>query len=280
MPLQLFAQDVSGIWSGTIQVQGFDLEYELVISQQSDDLSGYSLTVFSIDGVNNMGIKSVIFKKKKGNLVIEDDDLIYNNYTTSPKRVKLFGNLSLTEMDTAVFLDGTFYTRQIDLRSPDDNLYSGTIHLRRLDNSAKTKLTAQLDKMNLLSSLSFSNVKTKPATVIEQPQPAVVKTEEPPKPITIKDSSTALLPKENKVDPIRQKPAEPVAIVNEKASEPEKTSDFGDLIVTKTVSKNQLPPETTKKPDSSLIKAVNKKPVDMANIKSVADLPKGFECSG
>ena len=161
------------------------------------------LTVFSIDGVDNMGIKSVIFKKKKGNITIEDDDLIYNNYTTSPKRVKLFGTLSLTEMDTGAFLDGTFYTRQIDLRSPDDNLYTGTIHLKRLDNSARTKLTSQLDKMNLLSSLSFSEPKTKPSSktaIVEAPPPVVVKSEDPVKPAVTIDSSTALV-KEKQTEP-------------------------------------------------------------------------------
>jgi hypothetical protein len=276
LPIQLLAQDVSGIWSGTIQTQGIDLEYELVISQRSDDLSGYSLTVFAIDGVDNMGIKSVIFKKKKGSIILEDDDLIYNNYTTSPKRVKLFGTLSLTELDTAAFLDGTFYTRQIDLRSPDDNLYSGTIHLRRLDNMAKTKLTSQLDKMNLLSSLSFSNLKTKPEVIAsnnEVPQPSVVKTEEPVKPSAIKDTAIALLPNKIKVDTIDQKPAQQQVLVKEKQPEPEKTSDFGDLITPKTTAKNQTPTEVVKKPDISLNKAVDKKPLETAGIPRVADLP-------
>lgn len=226
LPLQLFAQDISGIWAGTIQTQGFDLEYQLVISQQKEELSGYSLTVFAIDGVDNMGIKSVIFKKKKGNISVEDDDLIYNNYTTSPKRVKLFGTLSLTEADTGMYLDGTFYTRQIDLRSPDDNLYSGTIHLRRLDNSAQTKLTEQLDKMNLFKSLSFYQSAKK-----ETGNP-VVSTQQPV-------ATTAI---------VQQPPA-----IEEKKEAPEKVSDFGDLVVAKSTNSNRVV-STPKKTDSAFVK--------------------------
>ena len=89
LPLQLVSQDISGIWTGLIHTQGNDLSYELVISENKEKSSGYSCTIFMVNGIENVGIKSVIVKNKKGNISIEDDQLIYNNYTTPPKRLKL-----------------------------------------------------------------------------------------------------------------------------------------------------------------------------------------------
>jgi hypothetical protein len=175
LPLQLLSQDISGIWTGVIHTQGSDLSYELVISGNNEKLSGYSLTVFTINGVENRGVKSVILKNKKGNVSLEDDKLIYSNYTTPAKRVKLFSDLSLTMTDSIMTLSGNFHTRTMDFRAAGDDPYTGTIFLRRQKNSAETKLISELDKLNLLNNLSFISPETTekipgkniPATIAE-----------------------------------------------------------------------------------------------------------------
>lgn len=77
-----------------------------------------------------------------------------------------------------------------------------------------------------------------------------MKSEDPVKPAVTIDSSTAL--------------------VKEKQTEPEKTSDFGDLVTPKTSTKNTTQTEVVKKPE---IKPADKKPLETAGIKRVADLP-------
>ena len=159
LPLQLFSQELTGIWVGNIRTGGSDLPYELVISKNNEKLSGYSLMIFTIKGSENVGVKSIKLKNKNGNISLEDDQLVYNNYTTPPKKVKLIGELYLEMKNSVATLSGKFQTRSIDFRGQNDNTYSGTIELVKQDSSTKTKLIRILEQMNLLNGLSLSQPK-------------------------------------------------------------------------------------------------------------------------
>jgi hypothetical protein len=155
-PIKLLAQDITGIWTGYIQTTETQLPYELVISEDKGRLSGYSLTVFTFNGVENMGIKSMKFKNKNGKISIEDDELVYNNFSSPPRTVKLLAQLSLKTEDSVWVLSGSFFTRSLDFRAGNADLFNGTIFLKRHTRYQPSKLIAKLDEMNLLSSLSFS----------------------------------------------------------------------------------------------------------------------------
>ncbi|MGI8583821.1 MAG: hypothetical protein ACR2KX_16610 [Chitinophagaceae bacterium] len=156
LPLKLFAQDLTGLWTGFLQTKGFKYPYELVISKNGEELTGYSLTVFTINNVENIGVKSIIFKNKNGNIFIEDKELVFNNYTTPPKRVKQYNYLVLKAEDSIVTLIGTFRTRSWESLS-----YTGTIQLQKRDISTPSKLISKLDEINLLNSLSFMQTQIK-----------------------------------------------------------------------------------------------------------------------
>ncbi len=160
LPLKALSQDITGIWTGYIQTNGNSLPYELVISEDNQKLTGYSLTVFTIDGIENIGLKSIKCKQKNGNISIADDELIYNNFTTTSRKIKVFGQLSLKVRDSVMTLDGTFQTKVVDFRSPDNSSYSGTITLQKQNIQARTRLIRKLGEMNLLSALSFIQSKT------------------------------------------------------------------------------------------------------------------------
>jgi hypothetical protein len=160
LPAGLSAQDITGVWTGHIQTSGSELPYEIVITQHSEKLSGYSLMTFTINGNENDGIKSITLKNKNGNISIEDEELIYNNYTTPPKRVKLFSNLSLSMQDSVMTMKGSFKTRAMDFRASDNLSYSGTIELIRQSLNTKSKLMSMLGQLNLLNALSFNQPKT------------------------------------------------------------------------------------------------------------------------
>lgn len=149
-PAGLFAQDVTGIWTGFIHTTGTSLPYELVISETEDKLTGYSLTVFTFDGVENLGVKSMKIKKRKKDILIEDDDLIYNNYKIPGKRVVLISSLSLSTENSMLILQGSFVTRSVDRSS-----FKGTIRLEKKDTSFTTKLIPKLDDLKLVNTLSF-----------------------------------------------------------------------------------------------------------------------------
>jgi hypothetical protein len=189
LPVQLFAQDIAGIWTGVMQTTGSQLLYELVISENKDKLTGYSLTVFTFDGIENMGVKTMKLKNKKGTITIEDDELIYNNYSTPPKRVKLSGTLFLQVKDSIMILNGTFSTRTIDFRSTDQSSFKGTIRLQKKNNFSQTKLISKLGEMNLLNTLSFiqPKIKEKKNAIVSAPAKELplshVKQKEPAKTI-------------------------------------------------------------------------------------------------
>jgi hypothetical protein len=169
LPLKLFAQDITGVWTGILQTTGSEVPYELAISGNNDKLSGYSLTIFTFDGIENTGVKSMKLKNKKGTISIEDGELIYNNYSTQPKRVKLSGTLSLIVKDSVMTLIGTFSTRTIDFRSTDQTSFKGIIRLQKKNNFTQTKLISKLGEMNLLNSLSFMQPKIKEKEVVSMP---------------------------------------------------------------------------------------------------------------
>lgn len=140
------------------------MPYELVISGDKKNLSGYSLMVFTFNGVENVGLKEMDIKIKRGSIAIEDGELIYDNYNTPPRRVKLYGSLAWVGKDSNMALAGTFVTRSLDMRAPNENSFKGQIRLQKSRRGIQTKLTSKLSEMNLLD--------TRPVV-----QPAAVKKE-------------------------------------------------------------------------------------------------------
>jgi hypothetical protein len=202
VPLKLLSQDISGTWTGFLHTRDTDLVYELVISENNAKSSGYSLTVYTVNNVENSGIKSVTIRKKKQSITIEDDQLIYDNYTTPPKHIKLFGFLSLSTADSIMRLSGKFHTRLLDHRSSDINEYDGTIDLQKQNNFKESKLIAQLDKMHLLNTLAFIPPKTKEkekqviaSTEVLKPEPSLTKKVNPGETPPRMESSTAVIVK-------------------------------------------------------------------------------------
>jgi hypothetical protein len=68
-----------------------------------------------------------------------------------------------------MMLAGSFKTRAMDFRTSDNLSYSGTIELVKQTTATKTKLMSMLEKLNLLSTLSFVQ-----PTIIKKEDPVVV----------------------------------------------------------------------------------------------------------
>ncbi|HEX6192964.1 MAG TPA: hypothetical protein VFZ42_11405 [Chitinophagaceae bacterium] len=160
LPISTIAQDVTGIWTGTIYTQGNELPYELVISNAENKLSGYSLTTFTINGVPNSGLKSMKIKNKNGKLTIEDDELIDDNYTIKSKRMMLFSVLTVTGKDSSLMLTGPF-----NARSYNNTSYKGTILLKKKSNHSQTSLVKKLEQLSLHKELSFLQPEKKTVVV-------------------------------------------------------------------------------------------------------------------
>jgi hypothetical protein len=153
---QLHAQDITGLWTGYLKSAGAKIPYEVVISSNGDKWNGYALTAFTFNETENIGIKTIELKEKKGALSLEDHDLVFDNYKTPPRRIKMIASLIAKGRDSNMVLEGSFFTRSLDFRSQDKAAFTGIIHLKKRKNDEVTRLTSKLEEMNLLSSLSFA----------------------------------------------------------------------------------------------------------------------------
>ena len=88
LPIRIFAQDITGVWTGIMynDTTGQEIKYEVAISENEGKLSGYSHTTFLIDSVENIGIKLVKIKKDGEVYLVEDDKLVYNNYSAPDRK--------------------------------------------------------------------------------------------------------------------------------------------------------------------------------------------------
>jgi hypothetical protein len=176
LPLKNFAQDITGTWAGYLLVNDTKVSYELVITGDKKNLSGYSMLTFTFDGIDNVGVKTTEIKIKRSSIAIEDGELIYDNYTTPSRRVKLYGSLVWVGRDSNMTLAGTLATRSIDMRALNENNFKGTIKLQRKPLS-RSKLLSKLDEMGLADKLSFMKpgVKKEAAAVPVKEKEIVIK---------------------------------------------------------------------------------------------------------
>jgi hypothetical protein len=157
LPLWLSAQDITGVWTGYIKTPGSQLDYELAISDGDKKLSGYSLIIYPKDGIENIGVKTAKIRQSKKEIYFEDGELVYDNFTTQPRRVKMFGNLSLILKDTLMILRGNFSTRSLDFR--DTRTYSGEVYLQKTSRPLSSKMLITLDEIKVVHNLSFIRTK-------------------------------------------------------------------------------------------------------------------------
>jgi hypothetical protein len=143
----LHAQPVEGLWVGSLKTKGSQVHYELWITKEKENYSGYALSLMVIDGVENIGVKTVKLKLKNKVLLLEDDDLVYNNFKTPPKKSKLIARLNTKEGTDS--LTGTFNTRSLDFT--DRTSYEGDLELIRSSDKNNSFLFSKLAHLNLVS---------------------------------------------------------------------------------------------------------------------------------
>ncbi len=195
-PLQLFSQDITGLWKGTLYndtTKQF-LNYELAVSENNGKLTAYSYTVFDVDGKKEVGVKKLTVKRKGNNILLDDDDMLSNNYSIKPpKGVHQSSDLTLSVSDTVMMLEGKWRTNRTRYYSS----LTGTIQLKRRSDYKQSDLFTKLNELKIADKLSF-NPPDKKA------EPVVVKKQDTVKPAV----AVAKKPKVARAE----KPAEPVVV--------------------------------------------------------------------
>ncbi|MEO6720737.1 MAG: hypothetical protein ABIN67_10225 [Ferruginibacter sp.] len=149
--------DITGMWTGALYndtTQKY-LTYEIAITEEKGKLSGYSYTIFDIDGKKETGVKKIKIRWKNDDLILEDLVLISNNYSAPPpKGVRQTSEANLSRSDTVLFLNGTWRTNP----TREYSSYTGRLKLQRTANFRPVALYKKLEELKLDGDLSFAKV--------------------------------------------------------------------------------------------------------------------------
>jgi len=166
-PMSVICQDITGLWTGTLyndSTQQF-YDYEIGISKEKGKYVGFSHTWFLIDNKKYFGVKKLKVKvASDGKIIIEDDELLFNNYPVQPnKDVRQLNILSLEKNDNQYLLNGPFVTNPTKKFSP----LTGKISLKKKSDFSQMDLA-----------LHFQNIrKRKEITSINNETEQIVKAE-------------------------------------------------------------------------------------------------------
>lgn len=155
-PATLIAQDITGLWKGTMYndtTQKY-YRYEIGISEENGKLSGFSHTFFmDSTGKEYYGLKKVkISIVSDGKIIVEDAGLIANNYPVQPdKGVRQLNVLDLVIKDSIMTLSGPYSTN----RTKKFRSLTGTINLQRKNDFWQSALVPHLQELGLSKELSF-----------------------------------------------------------------------------------------------------------------------------
>jgi len=198
----LSAQVVSGLYSGTLTNDSTKKEqrYELALSEYRGKITGYSYTTFVRNDSLFYGVKSVKANRKNGQLVVEDDKMIVNNFPESPaKGVHQTNYIQLTNEDTLRTANGTWKTNRTKIYYA----LSGGVEMKPDNDSTHSALIGQLKELNIISQPKYADAEVK-----NKAKENKVKTEiEKPKKETAKNK-----PAENKQTNISTEKNEVVSI--------------------------------------------------------------------
>jgi hypothetical protein len=153
-PLAALTQDITGLWKGLLHndTTGLNLRYEIAISEYKGKLSGYSHTFFILDDKEYYGVKKVKIRKEDNKIIVQDYELISNNYPEPPaKNVHQLDVLILEMQDSTMILSGPFSTN----RTKQYHSLTGSIRVQRKNDFWNSALVPHLEELGLTRELSF-----------------------------------------------------------------------------------------------------------------------------
>lgn len=155
-PFPAFSQDISGLWKGTIYSNDThqSYQYEIVINKEKGKYSGFSQTWYTINEKRYYGIKKVKIRvANDGKVVIQDAELVENNYPTPPpKNIYQLNVLDLANLDAESKLTGPFVTN----RTKEYAELTGQISLKRISLTGQPDLAQYLQQNKIDNTLTAS----------------------------------------------------------------------------------------------------------------------------
>lgn len=171
--------DMTGLWTGLMfnDTTEMNYRYEIAISEKKGKLIGYSQTFFILDGIEYYGVKKLKITIDGDKVITQDLKLLENNYPIKPpKGVYVVNVLNFELKKDVMMLSGMFETNRTREYAPA----TGYVHVERKIDVKQSPLVKQLEKMGLMSELSFVPAeKPNEATAAIMPKTDVTEKEQP-----------------------------------------------------------------------------------------------------
>ena len=171
--------DMTGLWTGLMfnDTTEMNYRYEIAISEKRGKLIGYSQTFFILDGIEYYGVKKLKITIDGDKVITQDLKLLENNYPIKPpKGVYVVNVLNFELKKDVMMLSGMFETNRTREYAPA----TGYVHVERKIDVKQSPLVKQLEKMGLMSELSFVPAeKPNEATAAIMPKTDVTEKEQP-----------------------------------------------------------------------------------------------------
>lgn len=154
LPVKSFAQDINGIWRGELYVDSTKacLPYEILISDVNGKLMGYSHITFEEKGRKEIGVRSIIIKRKGDKILLEDQNFIdYNFADDPPVNIKKTMVVTTEKVNKLTNLNGNWTTNKTKIYSAA----TGTVQLEYVKEYKTTILYKKLKNLQLTDNLFF-----------------------------------------------------------------------------------------------------------------------------
>ncbi|MBC7936846.1 MAG: hypothetical protein H7Y86_15975 [Rhizobacter sp.] len=161
-PFAALCQDITGLWAGTLYNDSTRQyhQYEIGITRENGKYTGFSHTWFMIDNKKYFGVKKLKVRiAGDGKIIIEDGELMLNNYPVQPnKNVRQLNILDLQTNGDEIALNGPFVTNRTKEFLP----LTGQISLKKKSNFSQSDLVPHLQQISSGQDLSFISESTAP----------------------------------------------------------------------------------------------------------------------
>jgi hypothetical protein len=173
-PILLFAQDISGLWSGMLVNDSMKRKqsFEMGLSEYRGKITGYTYTTFIENDTFYYSIKRVKAERRDSVLVVEDVEMVSNNFPAKvSKGVKQITTFPLINDSTIDIARGSWKTTQTK------KYYSiaGNAALTEQKDEKESDLIAHLDELKIKTDLAAR----KPEKRIANPVVTVLPTRSP-----------------------------------------------------------------------------------------------------
>ena len=145
-------KDITGAWTGWVKTKDKKITYEVVISDSSGILIGFSKIIFTNKNMTFYAIKSLQIAMESDSYVLEEMELLDNNFEEeAPKKIKQINTLDLEMTNKLMMFKGAFKTKAtMGLRSAE-----GEVYLQKAALPDSSELFVALEKMGKTEDLSF-----------------------------------------------------------------------------------------------------------------------------